>query len=102
MTTTPINGTKDTDKEGPRTQTEEPTPEPTRNEPNCEPTEPVLITRREDDNTGTRTPTEHDEEGNAELHKPVEQNNEALTDVTLSPNQGLRTKPNILAILNDE
>ena len=91
-----------TDKEGPRTQTEEPTLEPTRNELNCEPTEPVLITQREYDNTGTRTPTEHGEEGNAELHKPVEQNNEALTDVMLSPDQGLQTDPNILDILNDE
>ena len=79
---------------------EELMPEPGKNEPNCEPTELVLITQGEEDNMGTHTPTEHGED--VELHKPVEQNNEALTDITSSPDQVLRTKPNILDILNDE
>ena len=89
VTTTPINATKDTNKEEHRTQMEEPTPKPTRNDPNYAPTEPVLITRREDDNMGTCSLTEHGEEGNVEIHKPVEQNNEALMDVTLSPDQDI-------------
>ena len=95
MTTTPVNVTADTDNEEHRTQTEEPTPNPTTNDPNGAPTKFSLMIQREDNNRGIRTPTEHGEEGNVETHKTVEQNSEALTDDTSSPDQDIRTKPNI-------
>ena len=58
--------------------------------------------RREDDNMGTHTHAVHDKEEDAELHKLVEQNNKAPTDVVPSPDQVIQTEPNILDILNDE
>ena len=51
---------------------------------------------------GTHTPAEHGEVEDVQLHEPVEQNNEAPTDVTPSPDQVVQTEPNMLDILDDE
>ena len=89
VTTTPINATKDTDRAEPCLttcpQTEESTPEPWRNDPDIKPTEPVLITRSEEDNRGTRTPAERGEGDDTQLDEPVARNNESPADITPSP-----------------
>ena len=97
---------EETDREEPRLttcpQTEEPTPEPRRNDPDIEPTEPALITQSTDDNMGTHTPAERGEVDDTQLEEPVEQNNEASTVFTPFPDQAVWMEPNILDILNDE
>ena len=45
---------------------------------------------------GTHTPAKRGEVDDTQLEEPVEQNNEAPTNVTPFPNQAVRTEANIL------
>mgnify|MGYP006970521868 CR=1 FL=1 len=69
VTTTLVNETTNMEQGDHRTQTNEPTPDPMTRDPNSPPTEPTIVTQREEDNAGTLTPTTYGEEGNTETHK---------------------------------